>query len=156
MDVINYRLPEASATRLDERATRSATTPTTQARTDMLTLWDLIDAEARRLPLTVAEASCLASIVGQPMMSPGVGLILLAEASDAFRLAREADPTGGEVSSYAAQYEVDEERLLERLAQLGPAGDLAVRDALSRWWAGGMEPTVAGFVAVGLRVREYG
>ena len=49
---------------------------------------------------------------------------------------------------------IDEDDLVEVLRGIGPTADLALRDALSRWWATGGEPTGEGFAAVGLRVRQ--
>lgn len=138
---IAYRLEDAQHARLAERARRCASTPTAQARADLLLLRDLLATEARRIELTVDEARVLAAITGGDLMSPGIGHILYGETADAFAIARRADPTGGDISSYATQFRIDEDHLLRRLAELGPAGDLAVRDALSRWWSTQVEPS---------------
>ncbi|WP_166345169.1 hypothetical protein [Phytoactinopolyspora limicola] len=156
---IQIRVDAATKAWLDDRAARYAAGSTPQQiRADLTTLQGLMAVEARRLPLTAAEAQCLAAISSGTMATHAIGQLLHAEVSDAFRLAREADPTGGAVSSYAAQFGIDEEHLLKRLASLGPAGDLAVRDALSRWWAthSGSDNGPESFRAAGLTILDTG
>lgn len=132
---LNIRVDDALGAWLDNRQARYMSgSKQMQARTDLALLRDLLTAEARRVPFTVDEARALASIVAGAMIQPTIGHVLWPEVADAFSIARAADPTGGEVSSYAAQFGIDENSLLERLQMLSPAGDLAVRDALSRWW----------------------
>jgi hypothetical protein len=152
---VQVRVDPATARWLADRAGRMHTGSThLQAKTE-LDLWRaVLSVELRRIRLTLAEASCLADILNASMLDAtivggGVG-IAYAEAYDAFRLARES-PLPGE-SSYAAKWDIDEDRLLDVLSRLGPAGDHALRDAFSRWWANDHEPTSEGFAAVGLTV----
>lgn len=130
-----------------------------QARTE-LELWrEVLAVELRRIPLTVAEASCLAdvlngSLISGPAVALSIGLVAAA-VEDAFRLTREDDPTGGAVSSYGAKHGIDEELLLGKLRRLGPAADHALADAIARWWAQpDPDATAEGFRAVGLRINE--
>lgn len=121
-----------------------------------LDLWrSVLAGELRRIRLTLAETSCLADVLNGTLLDPTLMAnlgIVYAVAYDAFRRRRHADPTGGEVSSYAAKWEIDEMKLLDYLGGLGPAADHALRDAIVRWWDTNQDPTVEGFAAVGLRV----
>jgi len=71
---------------------------------------------------------------------------------DAFRRAQEAPiPNGKE------EYDLSEEErqsLLDYLGRLGPAADMALQDAISRWLTMGKEPTVESFGEVGLTVID--
>ena len=96
----------------------------------------LLSQELRRIRLTLAEARALAAVVLGDVFDPYVtGPLLFADASDAFRLARQDDPLGGSISSYAVSFGIDEAALLDKLLAYGPTADLALRDALSRWWS---------------------
>lgn len=88
--------------------------------------------ELRRIPLTVAEADALASIVGndfQGLFTVGA-LRTFASVSEAFDLAHQ---TLDGTSSYANQFSIDEDQLLTKLRRLGPAADLALRIALAQF-----------------------
>ncbi len=87
--------------------------------------------ELRRVPLTVAEANTLVSIVGNDFeVGITVGsLRTFASVSEAFDLAH--DPIVG-IPSYANRFRIDEEQLLTKLRRLGPAADLALRTALAQ------------------------
>jgi hypothetical protein len=136
-----------------------------------LGMWrDALDGELRRVRLTLAQASCVADVLNGTALTPGVSGtlgIVYAECYEAFRLARE-DRSGnplpaplGDVSSYGAKWGPEgtgpakwEQELLDYLGRLGPAADMALRDAVARWWDGAFLPTAEGFAAVGLRVAE--
>ena len=109
---------------------------------------DLMRAEARRVPLTEGQASALAEIVGGPLVTPGVGALLIGEVMDAFDLA------AGSVSSYGAHHGIDEAALLTKLRGIGPSADLALRFALARWWA--MPAEDRDYRAAGLRIVSDG
>jgi hypothetical protein len=103
------------------------------ARTELGVFDGLLHAELRRIILTEAEASALAALYST-FDASAIGMLLYAEAADGFRLARGKDPTGGDMSSFATQFSINEEVLLAKLLECGPTADLALRDALSRWW----------------------
>lgn len=152
---VQVRVSPATAEWLGARATRMHTASIhAQAKTE-LDMWQtVLQFELRRIRLTLAEASCLADIMNGTLLQPGVGTslgIAYAEVYDGFRLAR---ATGGDISSYGAKWELDEQTMLDKLAALGPAADHALCDAIIRWWEGGHDPDVAGFAAVGLTVTE--
>lgn len=105
---------------------------------------DLMRLELRRVPLTSREAEVLAAIIGGPLVTPGVGSLLIGEVIDAFDIAG----TGG--SSYGSQFGVDEDRLVAKLRGIGPSADLALRLALATWWS--LPDTDRDFTAVGLRI----
>ena len=112
-----------------------------QARVEMEIWRAVMAAELRRIPLTLAEASCLAAILeGHPPargpVSSSIGTCY-AECHQAFHLARE---TPGE-PTYAARWGVSEGTLLARLQRLGPAADLALEDAIARWHGDHSDPT---------------
>lgn len=123
-----------------------------QARTEIEIWREVMAAELRRIPLTLAEASCLAGILkGHPpsrrLVSASIG-ICYAECEQAFRLAREIP---GQAPS-ARWRGVSEDVLLARLQRLGPAADLALEDAIARWHTQRFEATPEGFERAGLRI----
>lgn len=159
--LIQFRADSA----LDEWLARRATlmhnggTPASgnvQARLE-LGLWKAtLDLELRRIRLTLPQARVVAAVCNTWSLDATIGAgpgLVFAEVYDAFRIAREKDHLG--ISSYGAQYGIDEQALLDYLGSLGPAADAALRDAITRWWEDdGREDTVAGFEKVGLRVTE--
>jgi len=149
---IAYRLSEELFAGLAARAAANASTPTAQAKADLLVLQDLLATELRRFPLTRAEADVLLEIANGTIFGPAIGHLLHGEVSDAFAIAREEDP---EDLSYEAQFGVDETRFLKRLAGMSPCADLAVREALVRWWKVG-DRSEESYAAAGLRIRGSG
>jgi len=152
---IAYRLSEDQFAELAARAAANSSTPTAQAKDDLLVLHHLLAGELRRFPLTRAEADALLEIHGGTLFGTAIGHLLSAVVSDAFAIARESDPTGGEMSSYEAQFGIDEARLLKRLATMSPCADLAVREALARWWKA-EDRGEESYAAAGLRIRGSG
>ncbi len=151
---VGFRLNPAVEEWLESRRARMySPSRSIQAHTE-LGLWRTVLAEElKRIRLTLGEAQCLASISGGPMLQPTVGHrlgLLFAEAYDAFRLANE----GAEESSYGAHFGIDEKKLLDWLAGLSPAADLALRDALSRWWETRIDDDAERFRAVGINVID--
>lgn len=93
---------------------------------------EILSRELRRVPLTVAEADALTSIVGNDFHH-GIsvaGLRTFASVSEAFDLAHQS--LGG-ISSYADKFSIDEDQLLAKLRRLGPTADLALRIALAQF-----------------------
>jgi hypothetical protein len=130
--------------------------PAVQARIE-LGLWKAaLDLELRRIRLTLPQARVIIAVCNTLTLDAAIGAgpgLVYAACYDAFRIAREKDRLG--ISSYAAQYGIDEQELLDYLGGLGPAADAALRDAITRWWEDdGREDTVDGFGKVGLRVTD--
>ena len=123
-----------------------------QARAEIEIWRAVMAAELRRIPLTFAEASCLAGILKghRPTRGPvsaSIG-VCYAECEQAFRLAREiADQ--GPAGTWRG---ISEEVLLAKLQRLGPAADLALEDAIARWHHHRFEATPEGFEQAGLRI----
>ncbi len=152
---IAYRLTAEQYAELAARAAANSSTPTAQARDDLIVLHHLLATELRRFPLTRGEAGTLLEIDNGAFFGTSLGRVLHAQVADAFTIAREADPTGGASSSYAAQYGIDEGHLLRRLAAMSPCADLAVREALARWWSG-EDRGEGSYAAAGLHIRGSG
>jgi hypothetical protein len=123
-----------------------------QARTEIEIWRDVMRAELRTIPLTVAEASCLAGILKDHSPSrhpsPSVLGICYAECEQAFQLAHDI-PGGGQPWP-----DVNQDTLLAKLRRLGPAADLALEDAIADWHAPHRKGTATadGFTEVGLRI----
>jgi len=152
---IAYRLTAEQYAELAARAAASSSTPTAQAKGDLLVLHHLLAAELRRFPLTRGEADVLLEIDNGAFFGTSLGRVLHAQAADAFTIAREADPTGGEACSYADQHGIDEAHLLRRLGAMSPCADLAVREALARWWSD-EDRGEGSYAAAGLHIRGAG
>ena len=92
-----------------------------------------LESEAKRIAFTEAEAGVLCAVIQNDFtLNTGfIGPRIVANLADAFYLARQQ---GGELSSYAGQFGIDEDALLEKLRGLGPLPDLALRIAIAKWW----------------------
>lgn len=132
---INYRLEDDDLQWLLSRTERMHQPSQHVAGRVELLMWRMVlRGELGRIRLTTAQARCLADVYAGSALDAAVGTplgLVYAEAYDAFRLARRH---GGEVSSYGRKHGIDEQALLDLLADLGPAADAALRDALNRWW----------------------
>jgi hypothetical protein len=151
---IQYRAGEQLFAFLALRAMRMGTSsPDIQARVEVEIWRAVMAAELRRIPLTLAEATCLASVLkGHPPARGPVSSsipVCYAECQQVFELAAE---TPGE-TTYGTRYGMSEDTLLTKLRRLGPAADLALEDALARWHAHNpQDPTPDGFARAGLRI----
>jgi len=146
---VQVRISDDTATWLADRTERMhGGSHHRQAKTE-LDLWRAcLTAELRRIPLTLGEANCLADVLNATLLNTAVSVafpLAYAECAGAFRYA-----TG--LSSYGAKWSINEMEFLEKLRGLGPTTEHALRDAVSRWWATGVEPTVMGWAQVGLNV----
>lgn len=119
-----------------------------QIAADVATLADILAGEARRLPLTLAEARLLRDVVGEGVVQPGAGRALLGALIDAIDLAQRAGSTLG------VMHEVDEEQVMRKVRALGHAGDLAIREALAEWHAADLPDTAEGYRIAGLAIIE--
>lgn len=181
MDAVNpriqARLSDDMASWLAGRAERMHTGGHNQQAITELGLWRaVLEAELRRIRLTISQARCIADVCNGWLMDATIGIrpgLVYAECYDAFQIARE---TGGNISSYGAKHGPEgcdpakwEQDLLDYLGGLSPAADHALRDAIARWWelpdddellpedAGDAEITqreIAQFGRAGLRVTE--
>lgn len=119
-----------------------------QIATDVATLADLLASEARRTPLTLAEARALRDAVGDGIVAPGAGRVLLGALVDSIEIARDSGEPIGDV------YGLDEEQLARKIRSLGHAGDLAIREAIAEWRAAGLPDTLEGYRTAGLNIIE--
>ncbi len=150
---IQFRAGDQLFAFLALRAMRMDTSsPDIQARVEIEIWRSVMAAELRRIPLTLAEASCLAGILkGHPPargpVSSSIG-VCYAECQQAFQLATDiAEQTG-----YGKWWGISEGTLLAKLQRLGPAADLALADAIARWHAHRFAATPEGFAEAGLRI----
>lgn len=143
------RLSRRSGEWVARRARRSqAGSVAQQIAVDVATLADILASEARRLPLTLAEARLLRDVAGQGLVAPGAGRVLLGALVDAIDIARGA---GSDVS---ATDDVDDEQLMRKVRALGHAGDLAIREALAEWHAAKLPDTVDGYRSAGFNIID--
>ncbi len=104
--------------------------------------------ELARQHWTLPELGMIASVIAGSLISDAVGVT-------AGRVAFELlGARAGREGELGAEWGCDESDVLERLLRLGPAGDAALADAVSRWWADDEGHTPEGWVAVGLAVAD--
>ncbi len=150
---IQFRASDQLSAFLDDRAAlMGMPSADLQARAEIETWRDVMAAELRRILLTLAEASCLASILKghKPTRGPVSASIgtCYAEADQAFRLTREVTERG----ATGKWWGISEDVLLAKLRRLGPAADRALEDAFARWHERHYEATPEGFERAGLRI----
>lgn len=150
---LQVRLGEGLHAWLTDRAARYASPSRHEHGRAELGMWrDVMAAELRRIRLTLPQARCIAQVIDGPLLTPGVPArlgMVYAEVYDAFRIFEDS-PTNDDEA-----FPLDEDgrkELLDYLGRLGPAADMALYDAFSRWWASGGKATVEGFAKVGLTV----
>ena len=149
---VNYR-PGPELTRwLEDRAERSLTPAGLSARTRTeLTMWrTVLAAELGQQRWALTELAGIAAalngvLIGDAVPS-GIGHCAV-ELADA-RRGREDEWDAGVAVGF------DGDHVVAKLARLGPAADMALADAVSRWWDAGHEHSVYGWAAVGIRVAS--
>ena len=120
--------------------------PALQARTEAELLRSLLAVELRHAGAwTVPELRYMAEAIDGPRLTTRVALTVGSLYASAFELWR-LNPNGDEQPIGKA--------LLPRLVDLTPAQDLALHDALSRWWNEKLPATADGFGQVGIRILE--
>ena len=127
-----------------------------QADSDLSMLRGLLELEAQAVPLTVSECSALAETAAGTVIDATLGQTLAVDLMEAMHHASAA-PAGLPAhpdNTVAARHGINEDELLAKLRGLTVTQDLAVRDALSRWWAADGEVTAEGFRQVGLHVTD--
>jgi hypothetical protein len=143
---INLRLNDDQAAWISDRSRRALTGESAGQRVKTeLDLWRSVqEAELARLKLTLAELNLLADIMNNPIPAPVAGGYAVLELIDA---------RAGQEGLYGAKWGVDEAALLDKLSRLGPAGDYALVDAISRWWQQGdhSHNQAAAWEAVGIK-----
>lgn len=171
-DMIRFRPSDSLTAWLAQSASlaRTGASPSMQARTDLILLQMICDAELRRVRFTLAQAHCLADVMNGTIVDATIGAglgLVYAECYDAFRLAREDVPIA-DLSSYGAKWGPEdgdsakwEQDLLDLLSRLGPAADYALRRAIAAWWnldddgePDNDEGRIAKFARVGLKVVD--
>ncbi|MGK5677653.1 hypothetical protein, partial [Actinoplanes sp. URMC 104] len=105
--------------------------------------------ELRKLSFTLGQIDCIADVLNGTALTPTLGQIVWMELADAFEIAR--DSPVPDHSSYGFKWSIDEQALLERVSRINPIADLALRDAVARWWKD--NDTTAGPVEVW---KKYG
>lgn len=146
---VTYRPGSDLAAWLEDRAERSFTPAGAGARTRTeLFLWrSALQAELDLQRWTLTELAGLAAAMNGTLITDAVPTSVghcLVEFTEA-RRGREDDWDAGIAEGFAGDV------LLGKLARLGPAADMALSDAVSRWWAGDHEHSVAGWAQVGVR-----
>ena len=110
-----------------------------------LSMWrQVLAEELRRQRWTLGQLGLIADALNGTMVpdavATSVGLVA-AEVIDATRSAP---------GQYAAKWGVDEDALTVALSRLSPAGDIALADAVARWWSLGADHSADGWDAVGM------
>ena len=113
-----------------------------------------LDAELRKIRLTVPQAACIADVLD--------GTLLPVSIAAAFRWCTPSAPAPSTSSATprsprgtpTATWNIDEEELLAYLRRLSPVADHALADAIARWREHNLDATVDGFAQVGLRVVD--
>lgn len=148
-DKVTWRPTDDMAEWLEGRAERSMTPGSIAART--------------RIEMVLWRATLAAELARQTWTLPTIGLV-----ADACNGTIWPDAVGGSFGlvagnvgdaldeapgSYGEKWGVDENDLMVRLFGLCPAGDLALMDALARWWS---DPesrhSITGWAKVGIRI----
>lgn len=149
---IQARISQELDSWLSERRARMHTDSVHVQGARELELWHTaLQAELRRIRLTLAQANCVADILTSTSVDSVGTPVVFSSVADACRLARTA-PVPGDEATYSARFGVDEAALMTYLQGLGPTADHALNDAVSRWREGGCDPTREGWAAVGLSV----
>lgn len=156
---VAYRPGPDLAGWLEDRAERALSTAGLGARTRTeLFLWRaVLQAELDIQRWTLTELAALAAALNGSMISDAVPTSIghcAVELTDA-RRGREDDWDADIAAQHApglggnARWSGD--ALLAKLARLGPAADMALSDAISRWLTGKHEHSVEGWAQVGVR-----
>lgn len=153
---IQARVANHLAEWLDGRAERMHGGGRNQQAITELGLWKMaLDAELRKIRLTVPQASCIADVLEGTLLITSIAgslPLVYAECSSAFDIAR--DTPIPESATYGTRWGIDEQELLAYLRRLSPVADHALADAIARWREQNLHLTVDGFAQVGLRVVE--
>lgn len=147
--IISFRVPDG--TDLDEwlsgRAGRMANPRINDQARGELNLWRAgMAAELWRIRFTLGEISCVADVLNGTLMDATISSSGLVYAGVVFEF-RHATRI-----SYGEKWDIDERELLDKLADVGPVADHALRDAIAAWRADHAPVTVEGFRQYGLNV----
>jgi hypothetical protein len=153
---IQARLANHLAEWLDGRAERMHGGGRNQQAITELGLWRMaLDAELRKIRLTVPQAACIADVLDGTLLPASIAgslPLVYAECASAFDIVRDTPIPGG--NAYGATWNIDEQELLAYLRRLSPVADHALADAIARWREHNLDATVDGFAQVGLRVVD--
>jgi hypothetical protein len=151
---IQARVANHLAEWLDGRARRMYGGGRNQQAITELGLWKMaLDAELRKIRLTVPQAECIAEVLDGTLLTTSIAgslPLVYAECAGAFDIAR--DSPIPESAAYGTRWGIDEQELLAYLRRLSPVADHALADAIARWREQDLPATVDGFAKVGLRV----
>ena len=144
---VSYRPTDEMAAWLTGRAERSATPGSLAPRVRIeLALWrDVLARELARQAWTLGELGAVAAVCNGTIVPDVAGRHLASEVADAVAL----DP-----GAIEDEWGISEAGLIGRLMLLGPAADIALTDAVARWWAEGLPHTVEGWTEVGIRAQD--
>lgn len=145
----SVRLGDDLVAWLDGRAARAETGAGTGARARAeLRLWqDVLAAELGRQIWTLGEIGLVADVLSGSMLPDRVGAVVALQVLDG---------CSGLDNVHGQRWGVDEDALLGRLRRLGPAADLALLDAVSRWWASDTrDHSVSGWAEVGVLIEDH-
>lgn len=122
-----------------------------QAKRELGVMRSILNLEMARIRLTLPEACALAGVLANMPFSFDLGGrlgIAYQEMYDAIKNAREDGRPLGERVGF------DEDKLLAKLADLGPAADMALRQAIADWAKDEehLSPDVESFARAGLRI----
>ena len=122
-----------------ERATFGQESLGLRAKSELAMWRSVLRAELHQQRWSLADLEVIARCVGGPDLTDAVplsvGLVAVAV----------IDGTRGDVAA---------EGLTARLLRLGPAADMALADAVSRWWAGDGDHSAEGWAAFGVNVVD--
>ena len=131
---------------LEGRAERSFTPAGigSRAHTELAMWRTVLEAELGQQRWTLTELAAIAAALNGALIADavpvGIGHVAV-ELTDA-RRGREDE------------WGFDGDQLLAKLVRLGPAADMALADAVSRWWAGDHEHSIDGWAEVGVRADQ--
>lgn len=120
------------------------------------TLDSCLKAELAGFTIHLGEATLLAETVMGTGLFTGVGPILADELEEMLAAdTPDGEPMNAEFESSHSLPPGQASRLVARMREAGPTVDLAIRDALSRWWAmSDRSMSADGFAAVGIRIVQ--
>jgi Recombination endonuclease VII len=147
IDTLQVRVDGALVRWLAERAALTETDSIhKRARVELERWQGVLAAELRRIQLTLSQARYIAKSLAEPASGsyPTTCGQVWVKCHEAFC----ADRKAGRAPR------VDERRLLDYLAALGPAADLALQDAIGHLLTRCLEPDAHGFARVGLHVTD--
>ena len=145
---VQYRPSVDQAEWLEDRLRRAMRRDSLAGRAKTeVDMWRAVLAgELDRQRWTMSEIGMIADVIAGSLLTDAVGVTVSHAAVELMgaRVAAEGILT--------TKWGTDELAVLDRLSQLGPAADIALCDAVSRWWDLDLDHTPEGWAQVGLTV----